>query len=149
MIKHRFFQLLKKINIEILLILVLIVVLVALLFYNNVNMENMTINIYADSKGYKINEENEENEEEEDISNVKPYTKNNDDASDYPSELEEVTPNIAELKSGVNTSTVKKETKETKENTDAKKETDDATAKRTSKYIDTFTGPITAEPPPP
>jgi hypothetical protein len=143
MIKHRFFQLLKKINIEILLILVLIVVLVALLFYNNVNMENMTINIYADSKGYKINEENEE---EEDTSNVKPYTKNNDDASDYPSELEEVTPNIAELKSGENTSTVKKETKE---KTDAKKETEDATAKRTSKYIDTFTGPITAEPPPP
>jgi len=143
MIKHRFFQLLKKINIEILLILVLIVVLVALLFYNNVNMENMTINIYADSKGYKINEEEEE---EEDTSNVKPYTKNNDDASDYPSELEEVTPNIAELKSEVNTSTVKKETKE---KTDAKKETEDATAKRTSKYIDTFTGPITAEPPPP
>jgi len=143
MIKHRFFQFLKKINIEILLILVLIVVLVALLFYNNVNMENMTINIYADSKGYKINEEEEE---EEDTSNVKPYTKNNDDASDYPSELEEVTPNIAELKSEVNTSTVKKETKE---KTDAKKETEDATAKRTSKYIDTFTGPITAEPPPP
>jgi hypothetical protein len=148
MIKHRFFQLLKKLNIEILLILVLIVVLVALLFYNNVNMENMTINIYADSKGYKINEEIEE-EEEEDTSNVKPYTKNNNDASDYPSELKEVTPNIAELKSGENTSTVKKETKETKENTDAKKETDDAIAKRTSKYIDTFTGPITAEPPPP
>jgi uncharacterized protein YxeA len=148
MIKHRFFQLLKKINIEILLILVLIVVLVALLFYNNVNMENMTINIYADSKGYKINEEEEE-EEEEDTSNVKPYTKNNDDASDYPSEFEEVTPNIAELKSEVNTSTVKKETKETKENTDAKKETEDAIAKRTSKYIDTFTGPITAETPPP
>jgi hypothetical protein len=145
MIKHRFFQLLKKINIEILLILVLIVVLVALLFYNNVNMENMTINIYADSKGYKINEENEE----EDISNVKPYTKNNDDASDYPSELEEIIPNIAQLTSGENTSADKKETKETKENTDAKKETDDATAKRTSKYIDTFTGPITAEPPPP
>ena len=143
MIKHRFFQLLKKINIEILLILVLIVVLVALLFYNNVNMENMTINIYADSKGYKINEDNEE---EEDTSNVKPYTKNNDDASDYPSELKEITPNIAELKSGVNTSTVKKETKE---KTDAKKETDDALAKRTSKYIDTFTGPITAETPPP
>jgi len=142
MIKHRFFQLLKKINIEILLILVLIVVLVALLFYNNVNMENMTINIYADSKGYKINEENEE----EDTSNVKPYTKNNDDASDYPSELKEVTPNIAELKSGVNTSVVKKETKE---KTDAKKETEDATAKRTSKYIDTFTAPITAETPPP
>jgi uncharacterized protein YxeA len=148
MIKHRFFQLLKKINIEILLILVLIVVLVALLFYNNVNMENMTINIYADSKGYKINEEIEE-EEEEDTSNVKPYTKNNNDASDYPSELKEVTPNNAELKSGENTSTVKKETKETKENTDAKKETDDAIAKRTSKYIDTFTGPITTEPPPP
>jgi hypothetical protein len=146
MIKHRFFQLLKKLNIEILLILVLIVVLVALLFYNNVNMENMTINIYADSKGYKINEEEEK---EKDTSNVKPYTKNNDDASDYPSELEEVTPNIAELKSGVNTSVVKKETKETKENTDAKKETDDAIAKRTSKYIDTFTGPITAETPPP
>jgi len=142
MIKHRFFQLLKKINIEILLILVLIVVLVALLFYNNVNMENMTINIYADSKGYKINEE----EEEEDTSNVKPYTKNNDDASDYPSELKEVTPNIAELKSGVNTSKGKKETKE---KTDAKKETEDATAKRTSKYIDTFTEPITAEAPPP
>ena len=145
MIKHRFFQLLKKINIEILLILVLLIILVALLFYNNAKMENMTINIYADSKGYKINEEEEE---EEDTSNVKPYTKNNDDASDYPSELEEVTPNIAELKSGENTSTVKKETKETKENTDAKKETDDAIAKRTSKYIDTFTGPITAEPPP-
>jgi uncharacterized protein YxeA len=149
MIKHRFFQLLKKINIEILLILVLIVVLVALLFYNNVNMENMTINIYADSKGYKINEEEEEEEEEEDTSNVKPYTKNNIDASDYPSELKEVTPNIAELTSGENTSADKKETKETKENTDAKKETDDAIAKRTSKYIDTFTGPITAEPPPP
>jgi uncharacterized protein YxeA len=143
MIKHRFFQLLKKINIEILLILVLIVVLVALLFYNNVNMENMTINIYADSKGYKINEEEEE---EEDTSNVKPYTKNNDDASDYPSELEEVTPNIPELTSGENTSAVKKETKE---KTDAKKETDDATGKRTSKYIDTFTAPITAEAPPP
>ena len=141
MIKHRFFQLLKKINIEILLILVLIVVLVALLFYNNVNMENMTINIYADSKGYKINEENEE-----DTSNVKPYTKNNDDASDYPSELEEVTPNIPELTSGENTSKGKKETKE---KTDAKKETEDATAKRTSKYIDTFTEPITAETPPP
>ena len=139
MIKHRFFQLLKKINIEILLILVLIVVLVALLFYNNVNMENMTINIYADSKGYKINEE-------EDTSNVKPYTKNNDDASDYPSELEEVTPNIPELTSGENTSKGKKETKE---KTDAKKETEDATAKRTSKYIDTFTEPITAETPPP
>jgi hypothetical protein len=145
MIKHRFFQLLKKINIEILLILVLLIILVALLFYNNAKMENMTINIYADSKGYKINEE----EEKEDTSNVKPYTKNNNDASDYPSELKEVTPNIAELKSGENTSTVKKETKETKENTDAKKETDDAIAKRTSKYIDTFTGPITAEPPPP
>ena len=143
MIKHRFFQLLKKINIEILLISVLIVVLVALLFYNNVNMENMTINIYADSKGYKINEEEEE---EEDTSNVKPYTKNNDDASDYPSELEEVTPNIPELKSGENTSKGKKETKE---KTDAKKETEDATAKRTSKYIDTFTEPITAEAPPP
>jgi hypothetical protein len=139
MIKHRFFQLLKKINIEILLILVLIAVLVALLFYNNVNMENMTINIYADSKGYKINEV-------KDKSNVKPYTKNNDGASDYPSELKEVTPNIAELTSGENTSTVKKETKE---KTDAKKETDDATGKRTSKYIDTFTKPITAEPPPP
>ena len=145
MIKHRFFQLLKKINIEILLILVLLIILVALLFYNNAKMENMTINIYADSKGYKINEE----EEKEDTSNVKPYTKNNNDASDYPSELKEVTPNIAELKSGENTSTVKKETKETKENTDAKKETDDAIAKRTSKYIDTFTAPITAEPPPP
>jgi hypothetical protein len=142
MIKYRFFQLLKKINIEILLILVLIVVLVALLFYNNVNMENMTINIYADSKGYKINEEIKE----EDTSNVKPYTKNNDDASDYPSELKEVMPNIAELTSGENTSADKKETKE---NTDAKKETEDATAKRTSKYIDTFTGPITAEAPPP
>jgi hypothetical protein len=131
--------LLKKINIEILLILVLIVVLVALLFYNNVNMENMTINIYADSKGYKINEV-------KDTSNVKPYTKNNDDASDYPSELEKVMPNIPELKSGENTSAVKKETKE---KTDDKKETEDATGKRTSKYIDTFTAPITAEPPPP
>jgi hypothetical protein len=106
-------------------------------------MENMTINIYADSKGYKINEEEEE---EEDTSNVKPYTKNNDDASDYPSELEEVTPNIPELTSGENTSKGKKETKE---KTDAKKETEDATAKRTSKYIDTFTEPITAETPPP
>ena len=139
MIKHRFFQLLKKINIEILLILVLILVLVALLFYNNVNMENMTINIYADSKGYKINEV-------KDKSNVKPYTKNNNDASDYPSELEDITSNIPELTSGENTSAVKKETKE---KTDAKKETDDATGKRTSKYIDTFTAPITAEAPPP
>jgi hypothetical protein len=143
MIKHRFFQLLKKINIEILLILVLIVVLVALLFYNNVNMENMTINIYADSKGYKINEVKEE---KEDTSNVKPYTKNNDDASDYPSELKEIIPNIAELTSEENTSADKKETKE---NTDAKKDSADSIAKRTSKYIDTFTAPITAEPPPP
>jgi hypothetical protein len=143
MIKHRFFQLLKKINLEILLILVLIVVLVALLFYNNVNMENMTINIYADSKGYKINEVKEE---KEDTSNVKPYTKNNDDASDYPSELKEITPNIAELTSEENTSADKKETKE---NTDAKKDSVDSIAKRTSKYIDTFTAPITAEPPPP
>jgi FtsZ-interacting cell division protein ZipA len=146
MIKHRFFQLLKKINIEILLILVLIVVLVALLFYNNVNMENMTINIYADSKGYKINEVKEEKEEKEDTSNVKPYTKNNDDASDYPSELKEIIPNIAELTSEENTSADKKETKE---NTDAKKDSVDSIAKRTSKYIDTFTAPITAEPPPP
>lgn len=146
MIKHRFFQLLKKINIEILLILVLIVVLVALLFYNNVNMENMTINIYADSKGYKINEVKEEKEENEGKSNVKPYTKNNNNASDYPSELKEITPNIAQLTSGENTSADKKETKE---NTDAKKDSVDSIAKRTSKYIDTFTAPITAEPPPP
>jgi len=143
MIKHRFFQLLKKINIEILLILVLIVVVVALLFYNNNVMENMTINIYADSKGYKINEVKEEKEGK---SNVKPYTKNNNNASDYPSELKEITPNIAQLTSGENTSADKKETKE---NTDAKKDSVDSIAKRTSKYIDTFTAPITAEPPPP
>jgi len=146
MIKHRFFQLLKKINLEILLILVLIVVVVALLFYNNANMENMTINIYADSKGYKINEVKEEKEENEGKSNVKPYTKNNNNASDYPSELKEITPNIAQLTSEENTSADKKETKE---NTDAKKDSVDSIAKRTSKYIDTFTAPITAEPPPP
>lgn len=142
MIKHKFFQLLKNINIEILLILLLIVVLVTLLFYNNAKMENMTINIYADGKDYKINELKEE---KKNTSNVKPYTKNNNDASDYPSELKEITPNTIQSKSNENTSTLKKEAKE---NTDAKKETDDAIAKRTSKYIDTFTGPITAEPPP-
>lgn len=142
MIKHKFFQLLKNINIEILLILLLIVVLVTLLFYNNAKMENMTINIYADGKDYKINELKEE---KKNTSNVKPYTKNNNNASDYPSELKEITPNTIQSKSNENTSTLKKEAKE---NTDAKKETDDAIAKRTSKYIDTFTGPITAEPPP-
>jgi hypothetical protein len=138
MIKHRFFQLLKKINIEILLIVVALFValFVALLFYNNVIMENMTINIYTDGKGYKLNEV-------KDTSNVKPYTKSNtNNASSYPTELQEKKFNSAQSKSGENTRPVKKT-----EKTEAKKEADVSIEKRTSKYIDTFTAPITAEPP--
>ena len=136
MIIHSFLKYLRSLNN--LYILVLTIIIVALLFYNNVIIENMTINIYADGKGYKINEE------KEDKSNVKPYTKNKTDAADYPSELKGNTPKTEE-----NTSQpIKTETK-TEEKTDAKKDSDESIAKRTSKYIDTFTAPITAPVPGP
>ena len=134
MIIHSFLKYLKSLNN--LYILVLTIIIVALLFYNNVIMENMTINIYADGKGYKINEVKEV---KEDKSNVKPYTKSKTDAADYPSELKGNTPKTEETKSPPK----KTETK-TEEKTDAKKDSDESIAKRTSKYIDTFTAPITA-----
>lgn len=132
MIKHRFLKYLKNLNILYILVLAIIII-VALLFYNNLIMENMTINIYADGKGYKINEV------KEDKSNVKPYTKNKTDAADYPSELKGNIPKTEETKSPP----TKTETK-TEEKTDAKKDSDESIEKRTSKYIDTFTAPIRA-----
>ena len=129
MIIHSFLKYLKSLNN--LYILVLTIIIVALLFYNNVIMENMTINIYADGKDYKINEV------KEDTSNVKPYTKSKIDGSDYLSELKGNTPKTEETKSPP-----KKTETETEEKTDAKKDSDEPIAKRTSKYIDTFTAPI-------
>ena len=136
MIIHSFLKYLRSLNN--LYILVLTIIIVALLFYNNVIMENMTINIYADGKGYKINEVKEVK------SNVKPYTKSKIDGSDYPSELKGNIPKTEETKSPPK----KTETK-TEEKTDAKKDSDESIAKRTSKYIDTFTAPITAPVPGP
>ena len=145
MIKRNFIHFLKKSKIIILLLLLLII---AILFYNNKTLETMTINIYADQKGYKLNEVPS--------NDVKPYDKNKSTLKPEP-----INPNDYMEKADAKTASAKttsaktaKDAKDAKVAKDAKtasakdakiasaKELDNAIAKKSSSFINSFTGPI-------
>ena len=143
MIKRSFINFLKKSKIIILLLLLLLIL--AILFYNNKTLETMTINIYADQKGYKLNEVPS--------NDVKPYDKNKSTLKPEP-----INPNDYMEKADAKTASAKttsaKTAKDAKDAKDAKtasakdakiasaKELDNAIAKKSSSFINSFTGPV-------
>ena len=140
MIKRSFINFLKKSKIIILLLLLLLLLILAILFYNNKTLETMTINIYADQKGYKLNEVPS--------NDVKPYDKNKSTLKPEP-----INPNDYMEKADAKTASAK-DAKDAKDDKDAKtasakdakiasaKELDNAIAKKSSSFINSFTGPV-------
>ena len=126
MIKRSFIYFFKKS----IIIIILLLLIIAILFYNNKTLETMTINIYADQKGYKLNEVPS--------NDVKPYDKNKSTLEPEP-----INPNDYMEKADAKTTSAKTATtKDATTKTTSAKEVDNAIAKKSSSFINSFTGPV-------
>ena len=134
MIKRSFIYFFKKS----IIIIILLLLIIAILFYNNKTLETMTINIYADQKGYKLNEVPS--------NDVKPYDKNKStlepepiNSNDY---MEKADAKTTSAKTATTKDATTKTTKDATTKTTSAKEVDNAIAKKSSSFINSFTGPV-------
>ena len=98
----------------------------------------MTINIYADQKGYKLNEVPS--------NDVKPYDKNKSTLEPEPINpndyMEKADAKTTSAKTATTKDATTKTTKDATTKTTSAKEVDNAIAKKSSSFINSFTGPV-------